>query len=146
MIPARMLRALVVVALAAAGCGDGASSADAGTDAPRPLAACDSPGTTRSMVLSTFGFVRPDAMRGNRVDGFDLDDRVSTAGDAEGCRHADFTSPDGITGIDNQLARLLPVVDMMTGGAVDGLVQAAVNNGQLLIAITLDGVDDTRND
>lgn len=130
------------------GCGDGGPStgSDAGTDASRPLAACDSPGTTRAMVLSTYGFVRPDPMRGNSVDGFDLDNRVSSPGDPEGCRQGDFTSPDGIPGIDNQLARLLPVVDMMTGGAVDGLVQAAVNNGQLLISITLEGVDDPQND
>jgi hypothetical protein len=36
------------------------------------------------------------------------------------------------------------VVDSMTGGAFDGLIQAAVNNGQLLVAVTLDGVDDLR--
>lgn len=137
---------LCVAALAFAGCGDGESPSDAGVDAPRPLAACESPGVSRSMVLSTYGFVRPDAMRGNSVEGFDLDGRVSTAGDIDGCRQSDFTDSRGVPGIDNQLARLLPVVDMMTGGAVDGLVQAAVNNGQLLIAITLEGVDDTVND
>lgn len=146
MIPRSLRRATTLLALAAVGCGDGAPSSDAGVDAPRPLAACDSPGRSRSMVLSTYGFIRPDPMRSTVADGFDLDGRVSTAGDAQGCRQSDFTSPDGTPGIDNQVARLLPVVDMMTGGAVDGLVQAAVNNGQLLIAITLDGLDDPQND
>lgn len=98
------------------------------------------------MVLASYGFVRPDAMRGNSVEGFNLDGRVSAASDIEGCRQSDFTDASGVQGIDNQLARLLPVVDMMTGGAIDGLVQAAVNNGQLLISVTLEGLDDTRDD
>lgn len=124
----------------------GEDPAGAVTDAGRPLAACDSPGRQRSAVLVSYGFVRADPMRGGVVDGFDLDDRASTAGDPMSCRHADFTSPDGVPGIDNQFARLLPVVDSMTGGAVDGLIQGAVNNGQLLLAVTMDGVDDLRED
>ena len=141
------------IALAAllASCGEAAptASTDAGA-APRdvraPLAACDSPGRQRSAVLATFSFTRADPMRGNVVDGFDLDDYVSSAGDIMGCRQADFTSPDGVRGIDNQIARLLPIVDMMTGGAFDGLIQGAVNNGQLLVAVTMDRVDDLRDD
>jgi hypothetical protein len=97
-------------------------------------------------VLVSYGFVRVDPMRAGVADGFDLDGHRSVMGDPEGCRHADFTSPDGVPGVDNQVARLLPVVDSMTGGAFDGLIQAAVNNGQLLVAVTLDGVDDLRDD
>lgn len=141
-----MRRALSLALCALLGaCGDDntAAATDAGT---RALAACDSAGRQRSAVLASFLFTRADASRGNVVDGFDLDDYVSSAGDIMGCRQADFTAPNGTRGIDNQIARLLPVVDSMTGGAFDGLIQAAVNNGQLLVAITLDRVDDLRDD
>ena len=126
-------------------CGDdgAASATDAGT---RALAACDSPGRTRSAVLASFVFTRADATRASVVDGFDLDGRVSSPGDPMGCRQGDFTSPEGVPGVDNQIARLLPVVDSMTGGAFDGLIQGAVNNGQLLVAVSLDRVDDLRDD
>lgn len=139
------MRAMLLAVCACLGaCGDGA--AESAADAGRPLAACDSPGRQRAVVLVSYGFVRADPMRGNVVDGFDLDGRTSAAGDPAGCRHADFVSPEGTPGVDNQVARLLPVVDSMTGGAFDGLIQAAVNNGQLLVAVTLDGVDDLQND
>lgn len=140
----RALGALLLAGLV--GCGEAPGSAVGDAGSARPPAACDSPGRQRSVVLTGFLFTRADPMRPTVVDGFDLDGRVSTAGDIEGCRQADYTSPAGTPGIDNQIARLLPVVDSMTGGALDGLIQAAVNNGQLLVAITLDGVDDLRND
>lgn len=127
------------------GCGDEPVTA-ATVDAGAPRARCDSPGRARTVVLASFGFVRVDAMRANVAEGFDLDGHVSATGDPVGCRHADFTAPDGTPGVDNQVARLLPVVDSMTGGAFDGLIQSAVNNGQLLVAVTLEGVDDARDD
>jgi hypothetical protein len=52
----------------------------------------------------------------------------------------------GARGVDNQVARLLPIVDSMTGGAFDGLIQSSVNSGQLLAAVALDGVDSLRDD
>jgi hypothetical protein len=113
---------------------------------PNPNAPCNSPGERRVVVLTTFGFARANAMRGDVVEGFDLDSHVSAAGDRVGCRQGDFTSPEGARGVDNQIARLLPIVDSMTGGAFDGLIQSSVNNGQLLVAVQLDGVDDLRED
>lgn len=80
------------------------------------------------------------------TDGFDIDGRKSTDQDAKGCFQPDFTSPDGVAGIDNQLAVLLPIVDAQTGGALEGAIQGAVNNGQLLFAVTVDDVDDLCND
>ena len=80
-------------------------------------------------------------------DGFDLDGRVSERGDAESCRKADFTSADGRTGIDNQISQLLPIIEEQTGGLrLDDVLQTAIDNGQLLIAIELLGVDDPMND
>jgi len=107
---------------------------------------CSSPGAHRAVVLTTFAFTRADPARGDVVDGFDLDGHVSAAGDRVGCRQGDFTSPEGARGVDNQIARLLPIVDSMTGGAFDGLIQSSVNNGQLLVAVAMDGVDDPRDD
>ncbi len=100
---------------------------------------------TQSAVIVRLGFVR-QAMDDPRVDGFDLDGRVSTSSDSTSCRQADFTSHDGTPGIDNQLAKLLPIVDSMTGGALEGAVQGAINNGQQLLALSVEGLDSRCND
>lgn len=120
--------------------------ADAPTDARGPVRACPSPGRRVSFVLAKIGFVREVPMMVDVADGFNLDNRVSELGDFMTCRQGDLTSPDGERGIDNQLARLIPQVDMMTGGVLDGAVQTAINNGQMLVVITADGVDDLCND
>jgi hypothetical protein len=80
------------------------------------------------------------------VDGFDLDTRRSKEADGASCNQPDYVAPDGTEGVDNQLASLLPLVDNLTGGALDGAVQSAVNNGQLLLAFTIDDVDDLCSD
>jgi hypothetical protein len=107
--------------------------------------ACTAESSSRSAVVAQLGFVRQSA-DGTTVEGFDLDGRVSTSTDAMGCRQPDFTSADGTRGIDNQLAMLLPVVDSMTGGALEGAVQGAINNGQQLLAMTLEGLDSACDD
>lgn len=100
----------------------------------------------RSVVIARFSFVRADAMRAAVSDGFDLDDAITTGGGTTGCGRADFTSPEGARGVDNQLAQLIPAVDAMTGGALDGAIQGAVNNGQLLLALTFEGLDSRCDD
>jgi hypothetical protein len=119
------------------------ASSEATTDA---RVSCPAPSTQMSFVLARIAFVREDSMRVDVADGFNLDNRVSRVGDPLTCRAGDFTSPEGEPGIDNQLARLMPTVDMLTGGAVDGAIQAAINNGQLLTTITLSDVQDLCND
>lgn len=79
-------------------------------------------------------------------EGFDLDGRDTPMGDMASCSRPDYVSPEGLRGVDNQLSQLAALLDLQTQGAVDGLVQAAVNNGQLLMAVTLEGVDDERED
>ncbi len=132
-----------------AGCGDpgGAAEPPGETAAQRRARLC-APSTAprRSAVIARFGFVRAETDRPGVAAGFDLDGRVSTASDALGCRQVDFTSPDGTPGVDNQLARLLPIVDGMTGGALDGAIQGALNNGQLLVALSIEGADDPTDD
>lgn len=145
----RALAAAALAALTAAGCGDGSMNtqgdggADATTDAP---AACPPTSRTLTFVMARMAIVRTAPMMDEVAEGFDLDDRVSPIGESATCRQADLTSPSGERGIDNQLARLVPLVDQMTGGALDGAIQGAINNGQMLVTVTVDGVDDMCND
>ena len=78
--------------------------------------------------------------------GFDLDGRVSNATDREACGKKDFTSPDGASGIDNQLGAVWASVYDLAGVPVEGLVRAAVNDGKLAFVVEFDGLDDPWND
>lgn len=151
---ARVIKALALSLAIAAGCGpvqsnsDGgdASAADASDGASEARVACPVASSTQSFVFARIAFVREEMGMTDVADGFNLDSRVSAAGDSRTCRAGDLTSPSGETGIDNQLARLMPTVDQMTGGAVDGAIQAAINNGQMLVVATVSGIDDGCND
>lgn len=78
--------------------------------------------------------------------GFDLDDRVSDRSDGESCRQRDFVAPDGTEGIDNAFARLLPLIEAVGGTALEGLVQSAINEGDLLVMVEMDGIDSLERD
>jgi hypothetical protein len=95
-------------------------------------------------VISVINFTRE--IEDGVAVGFDVDGVVSEDGDDESCGHADFVSPDGTKGIDNQLALITPLFDTVGIGAVEGFVQAAVEQGGLLIMWEVKGVDDTQND
>ncbi len=98
-------------------------------------------------VLFFRGITFARADEANVSAGFDLDGRVSDRGDFDSCRKADFTSPDGTPGIDNQISELLPIIEMQTGGLrLDDVLQTAINNGQLLIALEVLDLDDPMND
>jgi hypothetical protein len=139
----RQLRsALFAVVLAlSAGCSD--EAAPDAFSAPLP-AQCPVTGTEQSMVISRLVLLRQSAPGVSR--GFDLDGRVSGADDSLSCRRRDLTSPEGVTGIDNQFSLLVPALDTATAGALDAAIQAAINNGQLMVAVSIEGVDDRRND
>jgi hypothetical protein len=113
----------------------------AAADAPP---ACDSPGQTYVGVVSSLTFGRADA---DMVSpGFDLDGVVTDQGDSSGCGIPDYTSPEGVEGVDNAFARLVPALEMTEAAAVEPLIQDAIDSGELLIMIGLSGVDDLRND
>lgn len=127
--------ALAIAALlGGAGCGD---------DPVAAPGAC-AYGETRAAVITGLAFTRqePEGV----APGFDLDGRVSADSDSRSCGKPDFVSPDGVPGIDNQLALLVPDVEMLVGNAVDGLVQGAINDGQLVILFEMMGVDDFADD
>ena len=89
---------------------------------------------TEVWIVRELSFARAE---GFTAEGFDLDGRVSGT-----CRVRDFTAPDGRTGIDNQLAALLPLVEEQIGGLrLDSLVQNAINTGQILLALEASGID-----
>ena len=102
-------------------------------------------GVTKGAIVTrvTFGKQLDDVT----AEGINLDDRISDEDDYEGCGKADFVSPDGRTGIDNQMSTLLPLVEDFIGGDnVDVLLEAAIANGQLLVMLALSGVDDPVDD
>lgn len=86
---------------------------------------------TLTQVLRVFEFAR-ETERGVSA-GFDLDGFVSEDNDGRTCFKADFTGPDGTEGVDNEMARLLPLIDLAGEGAVQGLIQNAVDEGRLLL-------------
>lgn len=127
------MRALLLAAvLAMFGC----SSADEEPD-------CTT-GKSQAYILTALGFTREEP-RGT-VSGFDLDSRVSLRPEDESCGKVDLVDPQGVQGIDNQLAIFLPEIEKRFGNAVDGIIQGAINDGRLLIMMDLAGIDDTQND
>lgn len=99
---------------------------------------------TYTIVMSTLAFGRRDEQ--GAAWGFDLDGHVSAAGDDEGCGHADLVDPDGLPGVDSAFSGIVPTLEASEAGAVEGLVQDSIENGQLLLLVELSGVDDPEND
>ena len=104
----------------------------------------DSISSNRLMILDTLAFGKQKPL--GVAPGFNLDNRVSDKDDEQTCGKADFVSPDGPPGIDNQAALLVPLFDLTGLGALEGLIQAAVDDGGLLIMLGVAGVDDLFND
>ena len=130
-------------ALADAAPADAEDAADAGADAEpllpdttqaeAPL--CVASGTQR-WIVTRFEFL--GANEDGSVEGFDIDGRVSNATDDEGCNQFDGTSADGVGGIDNQLASLLPTL-AATGVDLDELIGARVREGTLMLVAEQEG-------
>lgn len=98
----------------------------------------------RVAAIDTMGFTRESSP--GIAPGFDLDAKVSAKGDAATCGQPDLTTPDGLPGVDNQLALLVPLFDLAGIGALEGLIQSAIEDGGLLLMLQLDGLDDPVND
>jgi hypothetical protein len=128
---------------------------DTGSDTDTGAAddAADTGDTTPAIDGSEI--VSPKALRGYMVtklefiaeergvsQGFDLDGRVTPRGDRQSCGQKDFTSPDGVPGVDNQLAKLLPAIELAGGDVIKDLLQNIINDGTLIILITMEGFDD----
>ena len=70
--------------------------------------------------------------------GFDLDQFESDQSDGRTCYQSDLVDPTGRRGIDNQLATLAPLLNLEGEGALEGLIQQAINDGRLLIVFQLE--------
>ena len=109
------------------------------------LDAVEEPGPqTLLVILDTFVF-QAEESPGVAI-GFNLDDRISEEGDPDTCGKADQTSPDGEPGIDNQLAKVVPLFELFGVGAVLNYVQNAIEGGGLLLMLEIQDVDDYEND
>lgn len=78
--------------------------------------------------------------------GFDLDGRDDSTPSPESCRQRDFVGVDGSLGVDNQFARLAPIIEAAGGQALEALVQQGINDGNLLIMFEFEGLDSFEND
>jgi hypothetical protein len=105
-----------------------------------PAAACELDGADVLVVRVIRFAIADDA--GVSL-GFDLDRDTSDACDIE-----DYTSPTGTPGIDNAFSRLAPTLDATEAKVetIEGLIQAAVDSGELLIAIEVGGLDGDDDD
>jgi hypothetical protein len=129
-----------------AGADDG-SGTDAATDVENDVLPETTPRVGPSstvFVAQEFIFERENPPGVTR--GFNLDSTVTDSDTAIGCGQNDFLSPEGGDGIDNQFALLLPIIEAAGGSALPLLVQSAINEGDLLIVIAFEGLDDTMND
>ena len=104
---------------------------------------CDGLGDSLVLVTRKLTFGRAED---GVSPGFDLDDRVSDITDDVACNVADYTSPEGVPGIDNSIAALLPILEETEGAALEPLVQDSINGGALLLMMELTDLDSTEND
>ena len=109
---------------------------------PRRGAACEG-GETFVYVLDEIDLGYATGTDETIVPGFDLDNLVSAGADAESCRQYDYTSPDGVPGIDNQLG---PAIAQVPSIDVTGEIDRDIDDGGLLLLVRLRHVDDLTND
>jgi len=146
--------------LALVGCSGESAGAPAGTGGAGGASTADRalvlPGL--GFVASSFGFYYPaDPEAG--LDGFDLDDRVSSSQSpaADECAHDDFMGPHEEPGIDYGFLGIIGHEEMREDGKyvfggfregqlVDGVIGGAVKNGSMTILLSVQGLDDPVND
>ncbi len=131
-------RILMSIVMASLTCG---CATEVITDDSMPTLA--PPSTTYLTVLDSLEFTRStDGV----APGFNVDGKVSKDGDPDSCEKGDLVSPWGEVGVDNQFAKLVPIIEFSGLGAAEGLVATVIKDGGLLIIVELKGVDDRLND
>lgn len=106
-------------------------------------------GASQTTILSRLAFARENPK--GVTAGFDIDGLVSDVNQPDEsklltCKQGDYLDAEGRPGIDNQLAKLLPLLDGITAADVNLIIKGAIENGQLLSTITLDGIDNLTDD
>jgi hypothetical protein len=119
------------------------TSPDTTPDTPPKPQTCAGP--PQRAVISRLTFTRE--LSAGVCEGLNLDHTITHPGDQTGCRKADFTSPDGLEGVDNQFVTLLPAFELVGGEeGIDSAIQTAIREGSVLIVIELSGLDDAQDD
>jgi len=119
-------------------CAEAPDTGDGGT--------CSSSADSELVVVRTIELVIADDA--GLSEGFNLDGAVSTSGGSSGCGIGDYVSPGGVEGIDNNFSRLVPTLETTEAKVetIEGLIQSAIDSGELLISFELGGVDSWEND
>ena len=78
--------------------------------------------------------------------GFDLDNAVTEEAEDDPCGWADYESPDGEPGIDNNLAQLTPLFDAVGLGQAFQYLEDSIESSGFFLMWELKGVDDLEND
>ena len=79
-------------------------------------------------------------------NGFNLDGLVSDDSDEGGCFRPDLVDSDGNTGVDNAFSNILPALELTEASAVEPLIKAAIDEGRLLLMVSIEGLDDRSTD
>jgi hypothetical protein len=102
------------------------------------LQACDQPEQTQVAVITEMWFARIS------------DEGVSVGADLDqsgrACGVDDLVTPEGQTGIDNSFGSLIPILELTEGAAIEVYIQNLINNGEVLIMVEMEDVDDPFND
>lgn len=141
----KKLACMLAIGLMAVGCGDDDGTGDdPGDDLPPMPLDCTGADDQCLFVASTLSIGVED-MNGN-VPGFDIDGRISDATDDVGCNQEDWVSPEGVMGIDNQLASLAPTLEAALGEDLQPTIDGAIADGSIIILMDLKGVESTNDD
>ncbi len=106
-----------------------------------PVNTCSMADSPQVFVVRKLTFALADANGISR--GFDLDGVVSEEGGTTGCGIGDYVDPEGEPGIDNAFNRIVPTLEATEAKIVtlEGLVQAAIDSGDLLISMEVGGLE-----
>lgn len=96
-----------------------------------------------------FVFDSLDAARftpGDRIRGFNLDDRVSDDSDPEGCFQEDRTTPAGVTGVDAQFSSIVPTFESLFDAELGEIFRESLAVGFRNTLVSLSGIDGSSDD
>lgn len=133
--------ATLALLAAFAACSGGGLSQSQLEQCGRESASC---GDGPQFVISALRPSYPDSK--GRVEGFNIDGKVSDANSRDGCKVEDFTNAAGAPGIDNRLTNLLSQTTPQIQEYVPAVIQSTIGTGGLLFIFELVGVDDLAND
>lgn len=134
----------LLLTLIASACGQATAPEQDPPEVEEEVHMCGPSHEPRLAVIRKLDFIRAE---GDISRGMNLDMHVSASDSSEGCFKSDYTTPDGVEGIDNQFARLLPAIEAVGGAeGFESAVQRAINNGDVLLGVQLQRLEDIEQD